>query len=62
LSEPIGYFVILESMAIFSVGAKLVLIFAQPQTESYQTCGREVMSPPETSTGDAKEIEVKRAA
>ena len=53
---------ILESMAIFSVGAKLVLIFAQPQTESYQTCGREVMSPPETSTGDAKEIEVKRAA
>jgi hypothetical protein len=49
-------------MAMFSVGGMLVLIFAQPQTERYQTFGREVMSPPETSTADAEEIQVKRAA
>ena len=49
-------------MALFSVSGMLVLIFAQPQTEMYQTFGQEVVNPPDTSTADAEEIDVRRAA
>ena len=49
-------------MAMFSVGGMLMLIFAQPQGERYQTFGREVVNPPDTSIGAAEAIEVKRAA
>jgi hypothetical protein len=49
-------------MAMFSVVGMFVLIFGQTPTGQYQTFGREVVNPPDTSTADAEQIEVRRAA
>ena len=49
-------------MARFTVVGMLLSIFGDTSSGGYQTFGREVVNPPDTSAGDAEKIEVRKAA
>jgi hypothetical protein len=49
-------------MAMVSVDGMLVLIFAQPETERYQTFGREVLNPPDNSAPSVEGSDMRKAA